>query len=117
MARGDIPCSQPLLAHFTCDDQNEAVWEWYHYGMKEAWLYHDIAVEMLMWCEHLVDVFLFSLFFNSHREMSPTYKATSMPTSYSSCFECLSNVFLVLVAVPGSAASEVQASQQVWNAV
>ena len=117
MARGDIPCSQSSLAHFAYDDQNEAIWEWYRYRMKEAQLYRDITVEMLTWREHLVDVFLFCLFFNLHREPSPTYEATPTPTSYSSCFECLSNVFLALAAFPGSVASEVQAGQRVWNAV
>ena len=60
---------------------------------------------------HLVDVSLFCSFFNSHREFPPTCEATPTPTSYSNCFECLTNVFLALAAVPGSAASEVQADQ------
>jgi hypothetical protein len=49
----------------------EAVRERYRYGTKEARLYRDIAVETPTWREHLVDVFLFCFFFNSHR----TYRA------------------------------------------
>jgi hypothetical protein len=49
----------------------EAVRELYHYGTKEARLYRDIAVETPTWREHLVDVLLFCVFFNSHK----TYRA------------------------------------------
>ena len=44
----------------------EAVRERYHYGTKEARLYRDIAVDAPTWRERLLDVLLFSLFFNSH---------------------------------------------------
>jgi hypothetical protein len=50
----------------------EIVRERYHYGTKDARLYRDIAVEKKpkltsrWWCERLLDVLLFCVFFNTH---------------------------------------------------
>ncbi|KAH9962982.1 hypothetical protein BC827DRAFT_185837 [Russula dissimulans] len=45
----------------------ESVRERYRYGTKDARLYRDVAIDAPTWRERLLDVLLFSLFFNSHR--------------------------------------------------